>query len=106
MSTFTRISTDQAQTMISESSVNILDMRDARSFGMGRIPKSIRIDNDNVQQIISETDKDIDLIICCYNGNISQSGADYFAKQGYKNVYSLDGGFNRWKLILPTEVEL
>lgn len=106
MSSFSRISADQAKTLMEEPGTVIVDMRDQRSFDAGRVPGAKWINNDNVQEIINETDFEAHLIVCCYRGNISQQGADFFAQQGFNSVYSLDGGFNGWKLLFPTEVEL
>lgn len=105
MNTFTRISAHEAKTLMDESNAVVLDMRDERSFNAGRVPGAKWINNTNVQQIIDETDFEAHVIVCCYRGNISQQGADFFVKQGFDSVYSLDGGFNGWKLLFPTEIE-
>ncbi len=106
MSTYQRISADQAKTLIDDPKSVVLDMRDERSFAAGRIPRAQRISNDNVQEVINQTDSEAHVIVCCYRGNISQSGADFFIRHGFTSFYSLDGGFNGWKLLFPTEVEL
>ena len=45
---------------------------------------------------VSESDKDIPLIVCCYHGISSQGAAAYFAEQGFREVYSLNGGYDAW----------
>lgn len=105
MQGFNRISADEAKKLMDESAAVAVDIRDDRSFGMGRIPGAIKIDNTNVQQFIDDTDEDAHVIVCCYHGNMSQSGASFFAQQGLKNVYSLDGGFTGWSMLFPDQVE-
>jgi len=34
--------------------------------------------------------------VVCYHGISSQSAAAYLAEQGFRDTYSLDGGFEAW----------
>ncbi|MDE0931482.1 MAG: rhodanese-like domain-containing protein, partial [Halioglobus sp.] len=43
-------------------------------------------------------DRDQPLLIYCYHGNSSQGAADYFFNQGFEDVYSMDGGYEAWRL--------
>jgi len=43
-------------------------------------------------------------VVVCYHGHSSQPAAQYFAAQGFEDVYSMDGGFEVWKLNNPVEV--
>lgn len=105
MSDFSRISAKDASSLIDESSAVVADIRDERSFSAGRIPGAVRIDNANVQQFINDTNTDTPVIVCCYHGNMSLSGASFFAQHGFKDVYSLDGGFSGWNMLFPDRVE-
>lgn len=93
------------QLMDSESTVHILDIRDAQSYSMGRISGAKPLDNSNVQDFIANTSKNEHVIVCCYHGNSSQGAAQFLSEQGFTNVYSLDGGFEMWKLAKPEKVE-
>ncbi len=105
MSTFSRISATEAKTLIDESNAIVVDVRDERSFSTGHIPQARKLDNNNVQQFVSDTDFKTPVIVYCYHGNISQSGASFIAQQGFDQVYSLDGGFTGWKLLFPDQIE-
>lgn len=74
-----------------------MDIRDPASFASGNIEGSVHISNDNVQQYLSDMDKEKPLIVVCYHGNSSQGAAEFFASQGCREVYSLDGGFVEWQ---------
>jgi thiosulfate sulfurtransferase len=50
---------------------------------------------------MAQADQQAPLIICCYHGNSSQNAAHYFSEQGCKEVYSLDGGYEQWKVLYP-----
>lgn len=95
--TYKRISIDDAKVLMSENEVSLVDIRDPDSFAQGHIQGSVHLTNDNVGDYLSSVDKDKPLIVVCYHGNSSQGAADYFANQGCKDVYSLDGGFVEWQ---------
>jgi len=47
---------------------------------------------------MSGVKKNIPLIVYCYHGNSSKSAAHYFCENGFTQVYSMDGGFEAWRL--------
>ena len=47
---------------------------------------------------ICNTRKDKSIIVCCYHGNSSQSAAEFLVKSGFNDVYSLDGGYEAWRI--------
>lgn len=98
---FTRISANDAKTLIDQGNSQIIDIRDAMSFQSGHMKNAIRIDNEGVPHFMANADQQAPLIVCCYHGNSSQNAAHYFSEQGFKDVYSLDGGFEEWKVIHP-----
>lgn len=100
-----RISANDAKTLIDKGNSQIIDIRDPMSFQSARISQSAHIDNNNIGQFMSTADPQAPLIICCYHGNASQSAAHYFCEQGFKEVYSLDGGFEQWKVMYPENCE-
>ena len=101
MQAFQRIPGDDAKTMMEQSATQIIDIRDAMSFDAGRITGAIRVDNQNLNDFMNSADKTTALLVCCYHGNSSQGAAQYFAEQGFVDVYSLDGGFEVWKTTFP-----
>jgi len=98
---FTRISANDAKTLIDQGTRQIIDIRDAMSFQTGHMTNSIRIDNQGVEQFMAQADQQAPLIVCCYHGNSSQNAAQYFSEQGFQDVYSLDGGYEQWKVMYP-----
>lgn len=101
MKTFQNISAAEAQTLLGESSTQLIDIRDEFAFGEGHIEGAQRIDNNNVGNFIAESDKAAPLIVCCYHGISSQSVAQFFIEQGFIEVYSLSGGFEEWRAAFP-----
>ncbi|MEN9463839.1 MAG: hypothetical protein RL217_20 [Pseudomonadota bacterium] len=98
---FKVISLKDAKTMVEKGDLSIADIRDALSFQAGRICHAKRVDNSNLNDFIAQAAKDKPLLVCCYHGMSSRGAAEFFASQGYSDVYSLDGGFEMWKLAFP-----
>ncbi|NIB43482.1 thiosulfate sulfurtransferase GlpE [Pseudomaricurvus alkylphenolicus] len=101
--TYQCISIDQATEIIDQGGATILDIRDPESFSQGNVENSIHVTNDNVETIINTADKSKPLIIYCYHGNSSKNAAEYFYNMGFKMSYSVDGGFEEWKLRLGNQ---
>ena len=100
---FKRISIDEVNRMNDQQTINVIDIRDPQSFAAGHMPQAVNINNQNAADYIEHTDKQTPLIVVCYHGHSSQPAAQYFAAQGFEDVYSMDGGFEVWKLNNPVE---
>lgn len=92
------ISVSEATTMLQSEAATLLDIRDANSFQAGHITDAIHLSNENVEAVVNSLDKDKPVIIYCYHGNSSKGAADYFDSLGFKQSYSVDGGYEVWKL--------
>jgi thiosulfate sulfurtransferase len=95
--TYKCISIEDAKTLIAAKDVSLADIRDAGSFLAGNISNSVNVSDHNLEQYLLATDKDAPMIVVCYHGNSSKGAAEYFVSKGYKDVYSLDGGFEEWR---------
>ena len=93
---FNEISAQKVQEMQDEGAVNVVDIRDPSSFAAGHIPNAISLNDGNVKEYIESTDKEKPLVVCCYHGNSSRGAAEYLSQNGFKEVYSMTGGFDAW----------
>ncbi|AOE48813.1 thiosulfate sulfurtransferase GlpE [Kangiella sediminilitoris] len=100
---YKRISIDEVNKLSQQKPINVIDIRDPQAFAAGHMPQAININNQNAGDYIEKTDKTKPLIVVCYHGHSSQPAAQYFAAQGFEEVYSMDGGFEVWKLNNPVE---
>jgi thiosulfate sulfurtransferase len=98
--TYQCISIDQATEIIAQGEATLLDIRDPMSFSQGHIENAIHVSDNNVREIVDNADKSKPLIIYCYHGNSSKNAAEYFYNMGFADSYSVDGGFEEWKLRL------
>ncbi|MFT4615176.1 MAG: thiosulfate sulfurtransferase [Bacteroidia bacterium] len=95
---FKRISVDEAKALIAAQDVTVIDVRDAGSFEASSITGATHVADHNLQDFVSLTDKEKPLVIYCFHGNSSQGAADYFDGQGFAEVYSMDGGYEAWRI--------
>jgi len=95
---YKRITIDEAKVLIDEGDVTIGDVRDAGAYSAGSIDNAIHVQHETMDEFLSIADKSKPLILYCYHGNSSQGAANYFFEQGYKEVYSIDGGYEAWRL--------
>jgi thiosulfate sulfurtransferase len=93
---FKEISAQKAQEMVEEDSANVVDIRDRGSYAAGHIPNAVSLNDGNVKEYIESADKEKPLIVCCYHGNSSRGAAEYLSQNGFKEVYSMTGGFEAW----------
>lgn len=103
MPPFQEIDTGKVKEMLEQKNVHIVDIRDPASYSREHIPTAVSVSDSNVQEFMENTDKDTALVVCCYHGISSQGAAAYFSEQGFKEVYSLTGGFEAWQASHPSE---
>ncbi len=96
------ITAAEAKLLIEKENAIVVDIRDAASFAKGHIKGAVRIDNDNFQQFVDETDKSTPIIVCCYHGNSSQAATGVINSLGFTG-YSLQGGMSAWPPSYPVE---
>ena len=95
---FKCISINEAKVLIDTEDATVVDVRDAVSFTESNIPGSVHVSGDTVESFLSNVDKNKPLIVYCYHGNTSKGAADYFFSKGFSSVFSMDGGFEEWRL--------
>jgi thiosulfate sulfurtransferase len=98
---FKHMNIDKAKEFIDTKNVTIVDIRDKNSFIEGHIANAISVSDENIEQFITSTDKNIPLICYCYHGISSQNASNYFTENGFTEVYSIDGGFEEWNSTHP-----
>ncbi|MEM7323120.1 MAG: molybdopterin-synthase adenylyltransferase MoeB [Actinomycetota bacterium] len=77
----------------------LLDVREPDETAQGVIPGSVVIVRGNLEAQVESRipDKDTELVVMCAGGVRSAFATKTLAELGYRNVISMDGGFNRWK---------
>ena len=93
---FKEITVAEVKTLMETNKITVIDIRDPGSYEAGHIENALHVDDSNVQQFLKEANFEVPLVVCCYHGNNSQGAAAYMSEQGFKEAYSLQGGFEAW----------
>ena len=97
-SEITEVSTEQAEKLLIED-WTLLDVREPDEFEQGAISGSVHIPRGNLETSIETRlpNKETKIVAMCAGGARSAFAAKTLQEMDYKNVVSMDGGFNQWK---------
>ena len=97
MDGFKQISVEEAHQILQSGKAVFVDVRDAGSYQSARVPGALHLTDTSIQDFVAKTDKSKPVVCYCYHGNTSQGAAAYLMDQGFKEVYSVMGGFEEWR---------
>lgn len=98
---FRRISTAEARQLIQQQTVGIIDVRDAGSYQRAHVPEAVLLTDQALRTVRQQWPRERPMLVYCYHGNTSQDFAKLFSDFGFAEVYSMDGGFEAWKIEYP-----
>lgn len=93
---FKRINVSQAKELLLSRMTILVDIRDHDSYEEGHVPASVHLTQETLPVFVSGTNKDVPVMVMCYHGNSSQMIAQLLTEQGFREVYSIDGGYEAW----------
>ncbi|MBI2729963.1 MAG: thioredoxin fold domain-containing protein [Sphingobacteriales bacterium] len=85
---------------ITKDSIQLLDVRTPGEYAGGHIKGSLLAnwnDKPEFERRTSFLDKSKPLFVYCLSGARSEAAAEKFRRNGFKEVYELQGGLNAWK---------
>ena len=91
------ISLTEAKAVVKSKRAVFVDIRDELSFSKSHIKNAIHLTKNNLDSFLKNKKKGEHLIVYCYHGNSSRDASEFLMRQGFKNVYSLSGGFSEYK---------
>ena len=94
---FKTINHTQLNEMLESSQVFILDIRDKKSYEEGHIPGALHVNPSEFDQQCNKLSPDEFVLVYCYHGISSQSIAQNLVDKGFRNVFSLTGGYEVWR---------
>ena len=77
----------------------ILDVRSPGEYRDGHLINAVNINwnDDAFDKQVQSLDKNSPVFVYCYGGGRSSSAATELRKQGFINVYDLEGGLEAWR---------
>lgn len=97
MDEFKQIDVAEAGRLLESGKAVFVDVRDPASYQSAHVPGALHLSDENIQDFVAKADKSKPVVCYCYHGNTSQGAAAYLMDQGFKEVYSVMGGFEEWR---------
>jgi len=83
--------------------VTIVDIRASDVYQQAHIPGAFLLGDENIDAFLQAADKTKPLICYCYHGFSSQGACEFLKQSGFGRVFSIEGGFEFWRNVYPTE---
>ena len=89
----------KATEMINREDAVVLDVRPMTDFNQGHIIRAVNIPSNGLKGQIKtlEKHKDKPIIVTCRSGGQSAAACRLLKKEGYENVFNLQGGMLAWQ---------
>ena len=94
------ISVDEFEKGIKQNDIQLLDVRTPEEFQAGHLANALHANWNNDAEFQLRTkalDKSKPLYVYCLAGGRSAEAMSWLKKNGFKNVYNLQGGINAWQ---------
>lgn len=94
---FRCIGVQEADALLKDPRTLTFDVRDAGAYGIAHVDGARNIAFSGLSELIVRTPKAAPVLIYCYHGHASREFAQALSDFGFKEVYSLDGGYEAWQ---------
>jgi thioredoxin 1 len=93
-----KLNPEEFEQGIKTPGAQLVDVRTPEEYAEKHIANSINIniDGENFERKINGLDKSKPLYLCCLTGARSGKAGKFAAKNGFKEVYNLEGGITAW----------
>lgn len=92
----TVVSVNEAEQMLENRDVMLLDMRDYRDYLAHHHPRAEHLSRVQLRTLLKHADRSVPVILYCYHGHACQDMAQLFADFGFISCYSIAGGYEAW----------
>jgi len=94
----TTISVAEAKALFDKGGVTFLDVRTEKEYKKGHIPGAKNVPRGKLEYDIGKDipDTNAPIVVYCKTGGRSCLGTYTLVRMGYKNLKSMDGGWNAW----------
>ena len=82
--------------LLKEEGIKLIDVREKWEHNIARIDGSELMPMGTFNENYKNLDSDKKIVVFCHMGARSYSVCQFMIKNGFKNVYNLDGGINAW----------
>ena len=94
---------DLGRLLKSGTALELVDVRTEEERAIATIDGSRLLDQAYHDALLLR-DRDTPIVFQCHHGVRSQHAAEYFRREGFRNLYNLRGGIDAWSLLVDTSV--
>ncbi len=76
--------------------IDLIDVREPYEWGMARIDGARLIPLGQFERAVAEIPPDRDVVLYCHHGFRSRTAAEFLVERGFRRVWNLTGGIDRW----------
>ena len=87
----------------SGTAIELVDVRTEEERAFAMIDGSRLLDQAYHDALLLR-DRDTPIVFQCHHGVRSQQAAEYFRREGFRNLYNLRGGIDAWSLLVDPAV--
>ena len=87
----------------SDTPIELVDVRTPEERAIARIAGARLLDQAYHDELLLR-DRDTPIVFQCHHGIRSQNAAEYFLREGFRNLYNLQGGIAAWSLFVDPTV--
>ena len=87
----------------SSTAIELVDVRTEEERALAAIDGSRLLDQAYHDALLLR-DRDTPIVFQCHHGIRSQHAAEYFQREGFRNLYNLRGGIDAWSLLVDPSV--
>lgn len=89
------ISPDEAKSMMNEG-VQMIDVRTPDEYAQGHVPGAKLMPLQALENNLDELNKEERYLVICRSGARSAQASEILVQNGFKNIFSVNGGMNKW----------
>lgn len=82
---------------LKDANIQLIDVRTPEEYKAGHIPEAKLIPLQELPSRLAEIDKNKKVYVICHSGNRSRQASDILAKNGFPNIFNIQGGMLSWK---------
>ena len=87
----------------SGAAIELVDVRTEEERAIATIDGSRLLDQAYHDALLLR-DRDTPIVFQCHHGIRSQNAAEYFRREGFRNLYNLRGGIEAWSVLVDPSV--
>ena len=99
-----QISAAEAKPLVENPNAQFIDVRTIEEYGGGHAPKTVNYPLDDIEKSLAKLDREKPVYVICETGRRSQKASEVLQKNGFKEIYNVEGGTSGWiKAGFPVE---